>query len=114
MIPDIANAETDHKDDDSGPGPKKEDQGNSKSDTVDGSQYQQGNSVNTDGNNPSQYDPGPPADNTDNGAIPDVTAPENQIGIGEGVNNNSYTDVQTGQTGDGGNNHGAISAPPVD
>lgn len=100
--------------DDPGPGPWKPDQGNSKSDKVEESQYQQGNSVNTDGANPNQYEQGPAADNTDNGSVPDTAAPSNQIGIGDGVNNNSYTDIATGQQTDGGNNHGAISAPPVD
>ena len=100
--------------DDPGPGPWKPDQGNSKSDKVEESQYQQGNSVNTDGADPNQYPTGPAADNTDNGQVPDTSAPSNQIGIGDGVNNNSYTDIATGQQTDGGNNHGAISAPPVD
>lgn len=110
---DNANAETDHKDDDPGPGEKKPDIGDSKSDKVEDSQYTQGTSTNTDGADQSNYDSGSAADATDNGNVPDTSAPENQIGTGEGTSNESYTDTQTGQTGDGGNNATKISAPPV-
>lgn len=95
---DKANSETDHKDDDQGPGTKKEDIGDSKSDKVEDSQYTQGTSVNTDGANPDQYNQGPAADSTDNGTVPDTSAPENQIGTGEGVVHDNYVDPNAGNT----------------
>ena len=65
------------KNDDTGPGPQKPDQGNSKSDKVEESQYQQGNSENTDGNNVTNYDQGPAADYTDGGAVPQTVPIDN-------------------------------------
>ncbi|MBR0415619.1 hypothetical protein IJI64_00400 [Candidatus Saccharibacteria bacterium] len=73
------------KNDDSGPGEQKADQGNSKSDKVEESQYQQGNSENKTSDKTS-YDQGPAADNTDNGTPPS-TAP---INTQEAINNNDY------------------------
>lgn len=73
------------KNDDPGPGTQKPDQGNSKSDKVEESQYQQGNSENKTSDKTS-YDQGPAADNTDNGTPPS-TAP---INTQEAINNNDY------------------------
>ena len=56
--------------DDKGPGTKKPDQGNSKSDKVDESQYQPGTTENKDGGKTESYDPGPASDSTDNGEAP--------------------------------------------
>ncbi len=84
--------------DNSGSGEWKEDQGNSQSSTVDGSQAHADTVVNTDGGNSSNYDEGPAADNTDNGTVPDTSASENQVGTGEGVNNSTVVDDSTGQT----------------
>ena len=90
--------------DDPGPGEWKPDQGNSKSDTVDGSQYQPGNSENPDGGNPANYDPGPAADNTDGGTPPATTPIVNN----ESTNNDDY------QGGNTGGNNGGVVAPPAE
>jgi len=114
---DKANAETDHKDDDPGPGPQKPDQGNSKSDTVEGSQAHADTVVNTDGAKPENYPQGPAADHTDNGATPDTSAKENQIGTGDGVNNATVVDDNTGKQSETNQEKtvsGKISAPPAD
>lgn len=84
--------------DNSGSGTHKPDAGNSQSSTVDGSQAHAGTVTNTDGANPSNYNQGPAADNTDNGTVPDTTQPANQPGTNqEAINNTSGTDQSTGQ-----------------
>ena len=114
---DNANAETDHKDDDPGPGTWKPDQGNSKSDTVEGSQAHADTVVNTDGAKSENYPQGSAADHTDNGATPDTSAKENQIGTGDGVNNATVVDDSTGKQSETNQEKtvsGKISAPPAD
>lgn len=87
------------QDDDPGPGPQKPDQGNSQSDKVPDSQYQQGNSESHDDGH---HDEGPKADNTDNGKAPD----SDPIPV---------HDTDVGGTGDSaGENNGAMVEPPVD
>ena len=103
--------------DNSGSGTWKPDAGNSQSPTVDGSQAHAGTATNTDGGNSENYDQGPAADNTDNGATPDTSAPENQVGTGEGVNNSTVVDNSTGATTETTAEppvRGEISAPAVD
>lgn len=116
------------KNDDSGPGTWKPDQGNSKSETVEGSQAHADTVVNVDGAKAENYDKGPAADATDNGAVPDTSAKENQIGTNqEAINTTQGTDQSTGQKADTTTttnpstgqsepvvNDGAISAPPVE
>ena len=87
------------KNDDSGPGTWKPDQGNGNG------TYIPGTSENPDGSNPSSYDPGPAADNTDGGTPPPTTPI-----VDEGKGNDSYG----GGTATGGNNSGQIAEPPVD
>ena len=107
---DAANAITDWPDDDPGSGEHRADTGNSKSQTVEGSGGHAYTVVNHDGADPSNYNQGPAADSTDNGAVPDTSAPENQVGIGDGVNHDS---VNGGQSTTSTTNSGRISAPPV-
>ena len=54
--------------------------------------------MNTDGAKQENYNPGPAADHTGNGAAPDTSAPENQVGKGDSVNNATVTDDNTGKT----------------
>ena len=107
---DAANAVTDWNDDDPGSGEHRADTGNSKSQTVEGSGGHAYTVVNHDGANPSNYNPGSAAGYTDNGAVPDTSAPENQVGIGDGVNHNT---VNGGQSTTSTTNSGSISAPPA-
>ena len=90
--------------DDKGPGQHKPDQGNSKSDTVDGSQYQPGTSENTDGNKTENYDQGQPSDGTDNGA-----PPETKSIVDDAKNNDNYGDKNEGA----GHNDGKMSGTPA-
>ena len=92
------------KNDDPGPGPQKPDQGNSKSDKVEDSQYQQGNSENTT-EDKTPHDEGPAADNTDNGTPP-ATQPIEQ-------HDTDYTQPDSGAPASPGNNNGGMAEPPV-
>ena len=97
--------------DDSGPGKKKPDQGNSPSDNAEDSQYKQGESENKD---KTSSDPGPAADNTDNGTPPATTP----IVTEESKANDDYVDSSDSSSsqspGDSSDNNSAISAPSVD
>lgn len=101
------------KNDDSSQGTQKADQGNSKSDTVAGSQYQQGTSTNTDGGNTASYDSGPKADNTDNGSAPSTSTP---ITTSEAKSNSTGTDSGSGDKGGTSKESASekISEPPAD
>lgn len=85
--------------DDPGPGPQKPDQGNSQSDNVPDSQYQQGNSESHDDG---PHDEGPKADHTDNGDAPDPDPiPVHDTDVG-------------GSNDSAGSDNGAMDEPPVD
>lgn len=106
------------KNDDKGPGEKKEDQGNSKSSSVQDSQYKTGNSENkTDAK--TEHPSGPKADNTDNGKAPE-TKP---IVTEESKKNDDYVEKSTSKGEDSNKpanpgtskeNTTEIAAPPVD
>lgn len=112
----LKQSEVPTQNDDSGPGPQKPDQGNSQSASVEESQYQQGESENTDGNDVTKYDQGPAADYTDGGAVP-ATKP---IDSSATQANSHYvkpnSDGSPSQTpAPAGNNNGKMkSAPAVD
>ncbi|MBQ8984908.1 hypothetical protein IJ098_03595 [Candidatus Saccharibacteria bacterium] len=103
---------------DPGSGTYKPDQGNSKSATVEGSQYQQGNSSTVDNGAAATYDPGPAANNTD-GGTPPATAPIS-------THESSYSQPSSGSTSDSGSSggssqpasagsdNGSIDEPPAD
>lgn len=102
------------KNDDTGPGPQKPDQGNSKSDKVEESQYQQGNSENTDGNNVTNYDQGPAADYTDGGAVPQTAPIDNT----KSQSNDDYVKPaagggQSNTPAQAGKNNGKMKAAPA-
>lgn len=86
------------KNDDPGPGTWKPDQGNGNG------SYVVGTSENPDGANPANYDPGPPADSTDNGTPPATTP----------ITTPAATSANNYSGGSSGSNNGAMAAPPAD
>lgn len=87
---------------DPGPGEQKPDQGNGNG------QYQQGTSENPDGSDQKQYDPGPEADNTDNGKAPETEPIETHTSVTE----NGPSGGNGG--GAGGDNSKEIAPPPAE
>ncbi|MBR3233423.1 hypothetical protein IKG12_00990 [Candidatus Saccharibacteria bacterium] len=87
---------------DPGPGEQKPDQGNGNG------QYQQGTSENPDGSDQKQYDPGPKADNTDNGKAPETEPIETHTSVTE----NGPSGGNGG--GAGGDNSKEIAPPPAE
>lgn len=110
----------DNKKSDSGPGEYKPDQGNSQSDTVAGSQYQQGTSRTDVNNTQPTYDSGPAADNTDNGTAPATAPIETHESHYETTSSSSSGGSDSGSSGggetaDAGSDNGKMSsAPPAD
>lgn len=106
---------------DPGPGEYKQDQGNSQSSTVEGSQYQQGTtSTNTNNTQPS-YDTGGAADNTDNGTPPETKPIEQHESHYESSDSGSSGSSDSGSSDSGGSSASAgsdnskmSSAPPAD
>ena len=90
---------------DPGAGDQKPDQGNGNG------EYQQGTSENTNGSDQKQYDPGPKADNTDNGKAPETKPIETQTSETEkGTAGGDGSDGKPAG-GSAGDNQKAISEP---
>ncbi len=98
---------------DPGPGTYKPDQGNSKSATVEGSQYQQGTSSTVDNGAAATYDPGPAADNTD-GGTPPATASISTHESSYSQPSSSSSSSSSSEPASAGDHNGSMSAPPAE